>query len=38
VLDRWSIRRDTRVEQFRPEQFGFLEHHRKLLAGIANAF
>jgi hypothetical protein len=37
VLDRWSIRRDTRVERFRSEQSGFLEHHRKLFAGIANA-
>jgi hypothetical protein len=37
VLDRWSIRRDTRVERFRSEQSRFLEHHRKLFAGIANA-
>jgi hypothetical protein len=37
VLDRWSIPRNTRVERFRPEQSGFLEHHRKLFAGIANA-
>jgi hypothetical protein len=37
VLDRWSIRRDTHIERFRPEQSEFLEHHRKLFAGIANA-
>lgn len=35
VLERWSIRSDTHVERFRPEQSRFLEHHRKLFAGIA---
>lgn len=35
VLDRWSIRRDTRVENFRPEQSQFLDHHRHLFAGLA---
>lgn len=32
VLDRWSIPRDTRVSEFRPEQFEFLEHHRQKFA------
>jgi len=37
VLDRWSIRRATRVERFRSEQSVFLEHHRELFAGKAKA-
>lgn len=32
VLDRWAILRDTRISEFRPEQFTFLEHHRKRFA------
>lgn len=32
VLDRWSINRHARVDEFRPEQTAFLEHHRKLFA------
>lgn len=28
VLGRWSIRRDTSVERFAPEQARYLEHHR----------
>lgn len=32
VLDRWSIHRNTKVDEFLPQQFGFLDHHRKLFA------
>lgn len=28
ILGRWSIRRDTSVERFAPEQARYLEHHR----------
>lgn len=35
VLDRWSIKRGTYVEKFRPEQSQFLTHHRKLFAARA---
>jgi hypothetical protein len=33
VLDRWCIRRDTRVERFHPQQAEFLDHHRRVFAG-----
>lgn len=32
VLDRWSIRPDKKVEEFRPEQSLFMSHHRRLFA------
>lgn len=32
VLNRWSIDPGTKVEEFLPQQFGFLDHHRKLFA------
>jgi hypothetical protein len=35
VLNRWSLRRDTRVERFIPEQAQFLDHHRHVFAGLA---
>lgn len=35
VLNRWSLRRDTRVERFQPGQTRFLDHHRHLFAGLA---
>lgn len=35
VLDRWSIRRSTRVEKFRSEQTVFLAHHRDLYSAKA---
>lgn len=34
VLNRWSLRRDIRVEKFQPEQAKYLEHHRHLYAGL----
>lgn len=34
VLHRWSLRRDTEVERFVPEQAKFLEHHRHTFASI----
>ncbi len=33
VLERWSIDPKRRVKQFRPEQSGFLAHHRSVFAG-----
>lgn len=35
VLDRWSIHRETKVDEFLPQQFAFLDHHRKLFAAKA---
>jgi hypothetical protein len=32
VLDRWSIDPSRRVNAFRPEESGFLLHHRELFA------
>ncbi|MCB1567917.1 MAG: HNH endonuclease [Xanthomonadales bacterium] len=32
VLERWSISRSTVVEPFRPEQWTYLDHHRKAFA------
>ncbi len=34
VLGRWSIRRDTSVERFAPEQARFLDHHRGVFARL----
>lgn len=35
VLNRWALRRDTRVEKFQPAQTKFLDHHRHIYAGLA---
>jgi putative restriction endonuclease len=35
VLDRWSIRPDSRTGRFRSEQVAFLTHHRQLFAAKA---
>lgn len=35
VLNRWALRRDTRVEKFQPAQAKFLDHHRHIYAGLA---
>lgn len=35
VLDRWAVRRSTKVNKFRPEHSIFLQHHRKLFAAKA---
>lgn len=34
VLERWSIRRNTQVQEFRPEQVEFLNHHRIQFASL----
>lgn len=34
VLNRWSLRRDTRVEKFSPKQAVFLDHHRHVFAAL----
>lgn len=36
VLIRWSLRRDTKINRFQPEQVKFLEHHRHLFADLAS--
>lgn len=35
VLNRWALRRDTKVEKFQPAQAKFLDHHRHIYAGLA---
>lgn len=32
VLERWSIKRDTKVEPFAKDHFAFLQHHRSLFS------
>lgn len=35
VLNRWSLRRDTQIEKFLPEQAQYLDHHRHIFARLA---
>lgn len=34
VLNRWSLKRETKLEKFQPEHIKFLDHHRHTFAGL----